>query len=101
MELGYDVITIYQEAARADPEMAIEWKSVLDGRDRAIGKLIDSLSEHLAPGLTRTIAVDLFVTCTLSEVYRTLVLERHWALDDYERWLADQLVAQLLARPAP
>ena len=33
MELGYDVITIYQEAARADPEMALVLKSVLDGRE--------------------------------------------------------------------
>jgi AcrR family transcriptional regulator len=99
MELGYDVISIYQEAARADPEMAVEWKSVLDGRDRAIGKLVDSLAGHLAPGLTRARAVDRFVTCTLSEVYRTLVLERNWALDDYERWIADLFVSQLLARP--
>jgi len=97
MELGYDVIAIYQEAARADPEMAIEWRSVLAGRDHAIGKLIDSLAGHLADGLTRTIAVDLFVTCTLSEVYRTLVLERGWRLDDYERWLADLLIGQLLS----
>jgi len=99
MELGYDVITIYQEAASADPEMAVEWKSVLAGRDRAIGKLINSLADQLADGLTRATAVDLFVACTLSEVYRTLVLERDWSLSDYERWLVDLLVAQLLGRP--
>jgi len=96
MELGYDVITIYQEAARADPEMALVLKSVLDGRDRAIGKLIDSLTEHLAAGLTRASAVDLFVTCTLTEIYRSLVLERGWAPGDYERWLGELLVTQLL-----
>ncbi len=99
MELGYDVITIYQEAARADPEMAVEWKSVLAGRDRAIGKLINSLADQLADSLTRATAVDLFVACTLSEVYRTLVLERDWSLSDYEQWLGDLLVAQLLERP--
>jgi len=97
MELGYDVISIYQEAARADPEMAVEWQSALDGRERAIGRLIDSLAGQLAPGLTRATAVDRFVACTLSEVYRTLVLERRWAPDDYQRWIADLFVAQLLA----
>ena len=101
MELGYDVITIYQEAARADPEMALVLKSVLDGRDRAIGKLIDSLTEHLAAGLTRASAVDLFVTCTLTEIYRSLVLERGWAPGDYERWLGELLVTQLLSSATP
>jgi len=101
MELGHDVITIYQEAARADPEMALVLKSVLDGRERAIGKLIDSLTEHLAAGLTRSTAVDLFVTCTLSEIYRSLVLERGWPLADYERWLGELLVAQLLSKVPP
>jgi AcrR family transcriptional regulator len=101
MELGYDVITIYQEAARADPEMALVLKSVLDGRERAIGKLIGSLTEHLAAGLTRASAVDLFVTCTLSEIYRSLVLERGWPVGDYERWLGELLVAQLLSKVPP
>ena len=100
MELGYDVITIYQEAARADPEMALVLKSVLDGRERAIGTLIDSLGEHLALGLTRATAMDRFLTCTLSEIYRTLVLERGWTPEDYRRWLGDLLVAQLLAPAA-
>jgi AcrR family transcriptional regulator len=101
MELGHDVITIYQEAARADPEMALVLKSVLDGRERAIGKLIGSLTEHLAAGLTRASAMDLFVTCTLSEIYRSLVLERGWPLADYERWLGELLVAQLLSKVPP
>jgi hypothetical protein len=42
--------------------------------------------------------MDLFVTCTLSEVYRSLVLERGWPLGDYERWLGELLVAQLLSK---
>lgn len=98
MELGHDVITIYLEAARADPDMALVLKSVLDARERAIGKLIDSLTEHLAAGLTTPTAMDLFLTCTLSEVYRSLVLERGWAPGDYERWLGELLVAQLLSK---
>lgn len=48
-ETGNDVITIYQEAARADPQMAEVLRRVLASRDREIGKLIDSLAPHLAP----------------------------------------------------
>jgi len=47
--------------------------------------------------LTRASAVDLFVTCTLTEIYRSLVLERGWAPGDYERWLGELLVTQLLS----
>lgn len=98
MELGYDVITIYTEAARSDPDIAQEWRRVLDGRERAIGRLIASLRGHLAPGLTQATAVDIHLTATLAEVYRTLVLERGWTLTRYEDWLADLLTQQLLPR---
>ncbi len=96
MELGYDVISIYQQAARADPAMAVEWSRVLAGRDRAIGKIIDSLAGDLTPGLSRQPAVDRYVACTLAETYRTLVLERNWPLSDFENWTADLLISQLL-----
>ncbi len=98
MELGHDVIAIYQEAARTDPAMAQEWRRVQAGRDHAIDSLIASLDGHLAPGLTRTTAVDVYVACTLAEAYRTLVLDRRWSPTRYEDWLADLLVRQLLAR---
>ena len=44
-------------------------------------------------------ARDLIWLHTAPDTYRLLVLERGWALDEYERWLATSLAAALL--PAP
>jgi AcrR family transcriptional regulator len=96
MELGSDVIAIYEEAARTDPAMEEEWRRVRAGRDRAIGRLIASLKGHLKPGLSQRAAVDIYVACTLAEGYRTLVPERGWSPTRFENWLGDLLIQQLL-----
>ncbi len=95
-DVGNDVIAIYQDAARTDSQMAEVQRQVLASRDREVAKLIDSLVPHLAPGLTRDQAMDRFLTCTLVEIYRTLIHERGWTADDYEQWLTDLLISQLL-----
>jgi AcrR family transcriptional regulator len=95
LELGYDIIAIYQEAARADPKMAEEWHRIEAARERAIKQLINSLGKRLR--VSRSIALDRYLACTQPEVYRTLVLERGWPVERYEAWLADLLVDQLLA----
>jgi AcrR family transcriptional regulator len=95
-DAGNDVIAIYQDAARTDAQMAGVLRQVLSSREREIGKLIDSLTPHLAPGLTRDEATDRYLTCTLVEIYRTLIHERGWTADRYEQWLADLLISQLL-----
>jgi AcrR family transcriptional regulator len=96
-ELGYDVIAVYQEAARADPRVAAVWRQVMSFREAAVGDLLESLSGHFRPALTLTQALDLYVAWTLPEVYRTLVLERNWSPNRYERWLGELLVRELLA----
>ena len=95
-ELGYDVIAIYQEAARADPRVAAVWRQVMSFREAAVSDLLESLSGHLRPPLTLTQALDLYVAWTLPEVYRTLVLERSWSPNKYERWLGELLARELL-----
>lgn len=99
-DAGNDVITIYQEAARADRQMAHVLRKLIAARDRENRKLIDSLTPHLAPGLAPDRAMDRFLACTLVEIYRTLVHERCWTSDDYERWLADLFIDQLLDKRA-
>jgi AcrR family transcriptional regulator len=95
-ELGYDVIAVYQEAARADPRVAAVWRQVMSFREAAVSDLLESLSGHLRPPLTLTQALDLYVAWTLPEVYRTLVLERSWSPNKYERWLGELLARELL-----
>lgn len=96
LELGFDVIGIYQDAARTDPRMADEWRNVQAGRERAIRQLVESIAADLKPDVKVATAVDLHVTCTMPEVYRSLVLERGWSPARYDRWLADLLIEQLL-----
>lgn len=87
-ELGSDVITMYQEAARSDPRVAETWSNVLRGRERAV-------REVLAP-FAKQHSLDVYITLTLSEIYRSLVLERGWSPSRYEAWLAQALIRELL-----
>lgn len=95
-ELGYDVIAIYQEAARADPRVAAVWQQVMSFREAAVSELLGSLSGSLRPRLKVRQALDLYVSWTLPEVYRTLVLERGWSPNRYESWLAELLIREFL-----
>jgi AcrR family transcriptional regulator len=95
-ELGYDLISIYQEAARADPRVAAVWRQVMLRREAAVSELLESLRGRLRSGLKLRLALDLYVSWTLPEVYRTLVLERGWSPNRYENWLAELLIRELL-----
>jgi AcrR family transcriptional regulator len=95
-ELGHDVIAAYQEAARVDPEAARIWKAALDGRREGYMRLIGSASADLRPGLSVKRAVDTFIAMTLSEAFRTLVLESGWTADQFEDWLVRTVVPELV-----
>ncbi|GAB3416300.1 hypothetical protein GCM10027569_38820 [Flindersiella endophytica] len=94
-ELMYDVIDIYQTAARTDPDIAADLQRILVNRERAFRRHLDAIASHLAVSVND--GVDIYLTLVLPEVYRTLVLERGWTADRYETWLAANLVHQLLA----
>jgi AcrR family transcriptional regulator len=97
-ELMYDVIAIYQEAARTDPDIATDLQRIMSNRERAFRRHVEAIAAHLAPGITVDAGVDIYLALVLPEIYRTLVLERRWPADRYETWLADSLIHQLLAR---
>lgn len=91
-------------AARAgEPELRA-FAATID-RERLAGA--SALAAHLAecgalsPDLALDRARDLIWLHTAPDTYRLLVLERGWALDDYERWLATSLTAALLPAPVP
>jgi AcrR family transcriptional regulator len=93
-ELMYDVIAIYQEAARTDPDIAADLQIIMTNRERAFRRHVESIAGRLGPAIDE--AVDRYLALVLPEVYRTLVLERGWTADRYETWLAESLVQQLL-----
>ena len=46
--------------------------------------------------MTRAQAQDVVWTLISPEIYRMLVLERHWSAANYEQWLTSSLTAALL-----
>ena len=96
LERGYDVIMIYEEAARADPSIAEIWSQVLRGREREKKRFIEALANNLRHGLTVKTATDLYVTLERPEIYAELVFDRDWSPEEYEVWLATTLKQQLL-----
>jgi len=95
----YDVIAVYQEAARVDPDIAADTRRIQNNREHAFRRHVEAIAEHLAPGVSVDGAVDVYLTLVLPEVYRTLVLERGWTAGQFEAWLAQALTSQLLGHP--
>ena len=90
----YDVITVCQEAARTDPEIAGMLETIAANRERAFRRHLSSIADRLRVDVD--VAVDVYLALVLPEVYRTLVVERGWSAQRYEVWLGDSLVGQLL-----
>ncbi len=78
----------------------VQLRATLDKeRLRGTGILARHLAEvgALAPSLDWKRARDLVWTYVSAEVYLLLVHDRRWSLDSYEQWLANALMATLLA----
>jgi AcrR family transcriptional regulator len=95
-EQMYDVIAIYQEAARTDPDIARDTQTIAANRERAFRRHIETIASQLTPGVSVNDGVTIYLALVLPEVYRTLVIEGGWTADRYEDWLADALITQLL-----
>ena len=93
-EQMYDVIDIYQEAARIDPEIAEDVRTIAANRERAFRRHLEAIEPHLAVELESAVAI--YLALVLPEIYRTLVIERTWPPTHYESWLAKALTTQLL-----
>lgn len=102
LEVGWDVIGIYQEAARGDRRMAAALRRILNAREGEIRKLLRTVQDDLAPGVAVSSALDITLALLNLEAYRLLVTERGWTPARYESWLGDLLVRHLLneGRPA-
>jgi hypothetical protein len=74
--------------------MADEMHRIWAAREGELKVFLKSFDGGLAMPPAR--ALDIFLACTASEVYHLLVLDRHWPIKDYETWLGDTLVNQLL-----
>lgn len=95
-EAMYDVVSVYQEAAATDPDIAKSVATVQANRENAFHRHLKAIQMHLSPGLSVHDAVTIYLTLALPEIYRSLVLDRHWTPQRYEQWLADHLITDLL-----
>lgn len=96
LEVGLDVVTTYQDAARTDPGIARVLGRILAAREGEMRNLLEAVAPGFRPGLGVDEALDVTLALTVPEVYRTLVLERGWTAARYEAWLAGTLRDQLL-----
>jgi len=95
-EAGGDVVAIYQGAAAADREAAAELREALRGRRAALDCIVEGMEAALRPDLDAARAAAILRALCRAEVYRELVGESGWSLDEYEVWLFETLKEQLL-----
>ena len=60
-------------------------------------RFIEAIAPALRPDLSSERAAAIFWTLTLPYLYQELVEQAGWSPDDYEIWLSDLLIQQLLA----
>jgi AcrR family transcriptional regulator len=92
-----DAYLILVAAAAAEPTAAELLEALRNQRDLGQGRIAHELARagSLRAGLDERGAADIVHALMSPEVYRLLVLDRGWAGERYERWLAATLVDQL------
>ncbi len=89
---------VARNAAPADPDIAAQvhrYKTLtLQGHRYFVAVL--AANGGLRDGLDPQRATDIVFGLLSHELYRLLVIEQGWAPEDWERWAADTLAAQLL-----
>jgi AcrR family transcriptional regulator len=101
-ERSSDIYRILVSAAGSDPEAAALQSDYMRMRDLGQGLIAATLARAgtLRAGLEEHDAADVIHALMSPELYRLLVMDRSWASERYERWLAEILIAQLLPPPA-
>jgi AcrR family transcriptional regulator len=93
-EAGFDVMTIIESASDEDEETRAVLRAKLVERNRAMDAIIASLDGQLRRPTAEAQAI--YRAFATPGVYRELVIETGWSHDDFEAWLADTLIRQLL-----
>lgn len=92
------VFAIMADAAGSDPEIRTLMHEMADQRYQDHHRLAKTLHQtgHIRPDLSSRRAADIIWTLANERTYLALVRDRRWSTQDYEDWLADQLIAALL-----
>lgn len=98
MDGAGDVFAVVAAAATIDPDVVELAETTEQRRVAGARSVIDSVRAvaSLRPGLTRDQAVDVLSLLNSPAVFAHLVRRARWTLDQYQTWLADALVRELL-----
>lgn len=95
-ETGHDVMVLFDAAAAEDPETRAMLRAKLEGRNHVQNLIVDSLVDHLVVPLPTAGAI--YRALAAVGIYHELVVESGWSIEDYERWLVEELARQLLGQ---
>lgn len=92
-----DVYRVLVGAAASDPAAAELLNEIQQQRNRGQSQIAHALERNgsLRQGLQEHDAVDLIYALVSPEIYRLLVIDRSWAPEKYEQWLATTLIQQM------
>ena len=92
------ILSVIESAAGTDPEIAQVWRTLQDQRRYGMGAAARTFDEAgiLRDGLNVDQAADLLWFFSGPWAYRALVAGRGWSPRDFEAWVAETLVTQLL-----
>jgi len=93
-EAGFDIVSILESAADEGDETRSVLRGKLAERNAAMDAIIASLDGKLRRPTPEAQAI--FRAYAAPGVYRELVVESGWTPDQFEEWVADSLVRQLL-----
>jgi AcrR family transcriptional regulator len=87
-----------RDGAALDAGVAEDYAELEHLRRRSFAGLLEGIDEDtLRPGLTMDHAIDTTLVIASPSAYESLVRVGGYAMDDFERWVADTLTAALLA----
>lgn len=93
------VLAVIRSAAAVEPEIAKLWQAQLDDRRVLHIRLAHALAtkKALRPNLSVEMAADVSYALLGPEFYATLVTEQGWPDQQWQDWVVNMLIRQLLA----
>lgn len=92
------LLEVVRSAAATDQELAEVWRTNVEQRLAVQRRLAAELARKtpLHDGLPVERAAEIALALTAPETYRLLVGDRGWSSSEWQRWVTDTLIAQLL-----
>ena len=93
------VLPAVHSAASVDPEVALAWQGLVDGRRHGMRRIVDEVfarRHELRPGLDPELALDLLFGLHRAEVYVAFTVECGWTVERFKAWQFVTLARALL-----